>query len=544
MRFRIALGALVGAALVTAGCGSDTDTVAPGTETTDGTATRPETVTETSVDSEVDSQLEVATDGSTAGSATEVAEVSVETTTETETTADTEVSAETTADTEVIAETTADTEVIAETPPGPSCGKNGMTWALVATTASGAAKVDCSGCDPSFGDTCCAEERPVLCILTGTAAKPADFIEGAQYRRWSGGEVKATPPVAGTSLRTRSEANALCATTFGAGWRVAEFHDGVGWGLWAFGDLSEGIRYWVDINDQPDGTCWNWSCDDAMLGDGVCDCGCSAKDPDCGTGDTVACERCQRCFGANSVACDMSLAAAEASLCVDPDIPAAWTCGSSRYWDGVCDCGCGVKDLDCTRTTFPDECVAGCYPDPTDTTKCRAIEVPPTWNCDQGRYADRICDCGCGAQDYDCPDTTDVAACVRGCIPEALDTTQCMALDVPTTWSCPVDTFGDHVCDCGCGAEDYDCPSNTLDACQTVACAPLDPADTTRCIPIPATWACPEEWFVDYACDCGCGAQDFTCATTDDPNACDFDGCGFRRAGSHADPTDTTQCIE
>lgn len=35
----------------------------------------------------------------------------------------------------------------------------------------------------------------------------------------------------------------------------------------------------------------NWTCDVAFYQDGVCDCGCTAKDPDCGAGTFTVCER-------------------------------------------------------------------------------------------------------------------------------------------------------------------------------------------------------------------------------------------------------------
>lgn len=48
----------------------------------------------------------------------------------------------------------------------------------------------------------------------------------------------------------------LCVSSFGNGWRMAEFHDGslgsqgVGWALWAYGNLTTGQRFWVANNDQ------------------------------------------------------------------------------------------------------------------------------------------------------------------------------------------------------------------------------------------------------------------------------------------------------
>ncbi|MFJ9694450.1 hypothetical protein [Kitasatospora sp. NPDC101183] len=68
---------------------------------------------------------------------------------------------------------------------------------------------------------------------------------------WAGGEVAATDPVAGTDLTSRAAADGLCAAAFGTGWRIAEFHDGVGWSLWASGTLPADTRFWTAINDQP-----------------------------------------------------------------------------------------------------------------------------------------------------------------------------------------------------------------------------------------------------------------------------------------------------
>lgn len=64
------------------------------------------------------------------------------------------------------------------------------------------------------------------------------------------------------------------------------------------------------------------------------------------------------------------------------DAPAGWTCDPDYYDDDGCDCGCGVKDVDCTGTTDADECeyctecsgdIEPCGDDevdPADTTMC------------------------------------------------------------------------------------------------------------------------------------------------------------------------------
>ena len=57
-------------------------------------------------------------------------------------------------------------------------------------------------------------------------------------------------------LTSLAAANQMCTTFFGAGWRMAEFHDGWGWGMSAFGNVRSDTRFWVHINDQP-ANCWN-----------------------------------------------------------------------------------------------------------------------------------------------------------------------------------------------------------------------------------------------------------------------------------------------
>ncbi|MFZ9889623.1 MAG: hypothetical protein ACO3JL_19180, partial [Myxococcota bacterium] len=67
----------------------------------------------------------------------------------------------------------------------------------------------------------------------------------------------------------------------------------------------------------------------------------------------------------------------DTTTCVD-STPAAWTCGE-RYGDSVCDCGCGAKDYDCSSTDDYNECAvngcaAGQYPLATDTVACAVVD--------------------------------------------------------------------------------------------------------------------------------------------------------------------------
>jgi hypothetical protein len=140
--------------------------------------------------------------------------------------------------------------------------RKGMTWQqLTPINFNGTISVSCDNvCDAYHGDTTCTTELPLLCIRKAGAGfplpLPQSVINSDKYLMWSGGIVGTThamvPP------RTLTAANAACAKVFGANWRVAEFHDGWGWGFQAFGGLGSnpGTHLWVDINDQPGATCW------------------------------------------------------------------------------------------------------------------------------------------------------------------------------------------------------------------------------------------------------------------------------------------------
>ena len=137
----------------------------------------------------------------------------------------------------------------------------GLTWKLVATNSpTGTISVGCAnGCNAYQGDTPCTTALPLLCIKkTGTGfplPRPASVSPANQYNQWSGGVVGTTsatvPPT------TLAGADALCVKEFGAGWRVAEFHDGWGWAFQAYGGVGNPAqRFWIHINDQPKAICW------------------------------------------------------------------------------------------------------------------------------------------------------------------------------------------------------------------------------------------------------------------------------------------------
>lgn len=156
--------------------------------------------------------------------------------------------------------------------PAPDGGKgvtairNAMTWAVVGQQGGAVHFGSDAQTNVYSGDTPIDQYRPALCLLVDDQAAPGgitfDFYSG-----WARGAVKATAPVRGDALSSQAAADALCAQSFGPGWRLAEFHDGRygpgfsqsgGWSFWAAagGPLMPGTRYWVAISDQP-ANAWN-----------------------------------------------------------------------------------------------------------------------------------------------------------------------------------------------------------------------------------------------------------------------------------------------
>ena len=127
----------------------------------------------------------------------------------------------------------------------------GMTWKLLGTNGSYAHVGSDTQTNAYQGDTNPSTALPVLCLRQDGRAAPSgitfDFSNG-----WAQGEIRLTAPVQGLSLTSRAVADNLCASTFGSGFRMAEFHDGNGgWTWWAQGVISGASRFWVAINDQP-----------------------------------------------------------------------------------------------------------------------------------------------------------------------------------------------------------------------------------------------------------------------------------------------------
>jgi hypothetical protein len=135
----------------------------------------------------------------------------------------------------------------------------GMTWAKAShDDAKGVDVVSCHGggksCEAHKGDTPCSESLPVLCVRKSAAANPG--VPTTQYAQWASGHIATTMPVPGFALLSQQAGDGLCLATQGPGWRMAEFHDGWGWGFAAFGNVRDDTRFWVRINDQK-ANCWD-----------------------------------------------------------------------------------------------------------------------------------------------------------------------------------------------------------------------------------------------------------------------------------------------
>jgi hypothetical protein len=137
-----------------------------------------------------------------------------------------------------------------------AAGGFGMTWAKSAhETVYSTDKVACGSCNPYTGETACTTALPILCIRQDGSGNPGLVTD--YYNGWASGHIHLTPPVAGTALTSLAAANMWCVSTFGTGYRMAEFHDGLGgWGWSAYGNVNGATRFWVYINDQS-GNCWN-----------------------------------------------------------------------------------------------------------------------------------------------------------------------------------------------------------------------------------------------------------------------------------------------
>jgi len=253
-------------------------------------------------------------------------------------------------------------------------------------------------------------------------------------------------------------------------------------------------------------------------------------------------------------------------------VPSGWTCSYVAYGDGKCHCGCGIPDIDCKKDDLDScevcsafgSCTGGACPagiDPDDTAHC--IPPPPGWVCQEYYYHDGECTCGCGAPDPECADTSPAScdlcgvlgSCSGGTCPGSLDPNDNSKCSVPDGWTCSTQLYRDGFnCDCGCGVVDADCPSASVNVCDTCwnGCAgegcpgPIDHDNNAICTGVPGSWTCSARFFGDgVQCNCGCGAHDPDCPDDNvaSCDVCDLDGsCSAQTCPGLIYPTDARYC--
>ncbi len=142
--------------------------------------------------------------------------------------------------------------------------RKALTWTVL-DQGEGLVRVGADAASNAYlGDTRIDTELPLLCASVDGRAAPGGIAYGYD-QGWLGGEVKTTPAIHGAVLTSREKGDEICADRFGAGWRLAEFHDGRygadfqsrgGWTFWAAGQVPAGTRFWTAIDDQP-ANAWN-----------------------------------------------------------------------------------------------------------------------------------------------------------------------------------------------------------------------------------------------------------------------------------------------
>ncbi|GGR57631.1 hypothetical protein GCM10008959_19270 [Deinococcus seoulensis] len=145
----------------------------------------------------------------------------------------------------------------------PAALRRGMTWTVREVRDRLVNVGNHSGTNAYAGDTPETAVLPLLCILPGNLPVPAGITPDF-YHGWSKSQVRLTTPVSGSVMNSQILADGICATQFGQGWRMGEFHDGSGGhSFWAvagdpsvFAAFKLGTKFWTFINDQ-NANVWN-----------------------------------------------------------------------------------------------------------------------------------------------------------------------------------------------------------------------------------------------------------------------------------------------
>ena len=113
-------------------------------------------------------------------------------------------------------------------------------------------------CNPYTGNLSCSTELPLTCFNDLNKPLPSALLNSIDKQKWSGGEVKFTPPLRADQFATEDDAHAFCAAQFGKNWRTADMQDGyLHFGYVASGQVPPHVNEaWISARAQPYANCW------------------------------------------------------------------------------------------------------------------------------------------------------------------------------------------------------------------------------------------------------------------------------------------------
>ena len=146
---------------------------------------------------------------------------------------------------------------VATAAPPASPARSGLTYTELRGVREGAVVFGCEGdcAAPDVSALACEASAPLLCIRDVAAPGPVGMASDV----WSAGLLARTPPLKGTSMTSRREADRACRVAFGTDWRMASVEDGnrgrIG-GYALDGSASEDGPVWIASRTRPEATCW------------------------------------------------------------------------------------------------------------------------------------------------------------------------------------------------------------------------------------------------------------------------------------------------
>lgn len=167
-----------------------------------------------------------------------------------------------------------------------------------------------------------------------------------------------------------------------------------------------------------------WTCPVSEWGEGDCDCGCGMPDIDCVDGTAVSCDSCGATGSCAASDCAL-INPNDNAACLDWTCQEAWLSdGDCDCGCGALDPACEDAGVDACLFCW----CGGTECDRVNTTQNWQCELGVEWNCDPSYYEDGIdCDCGCGSVDPDCADA--LATSCDYCEPGSCADITCQGLD-------------------------------------------------------------------------------------------------------------------